>query len=354
LLAYRQEQTDRVLVWDFREDSRGGACEESDRPPRDAGAFLLQAGALAFLGQALDTLGGGRWLVAEAEAAPREKRFEVPPRFREEFAPRSLASVPLRASGGWNARLFLLDADTSAFTPAQLDDLRELLEGLGPVLANLLTVRSLVAERVGEERERIVRHLHDGIAQTLASIEMQLEVFRRQAGEEPARAAEGLARLHQAVRREQAELRRYLRTLQPVRVPAAELHRRLLAHCAQFQQETGIEVDVTAEPVEETLPEGVCREVFQILREALHNVRKHAEAKHVLVRFEQENTMLRLTVDDDGRGYPFSGTFSLPTLEEQGLAPVSIAEHTRALGGWLTIDSTPGSGATLRVEIPLT
>ncbi|MFQ5694927.1 MAG: sensor histidine kinase, partial [Terriglobia bacterium] len=95
------------------------------------------------------------------------------------------------------------------------------------------------------------------------------------------------------------------------------------------------------------------REVFFLLREALHNVRKHAEAHHVTVRLRQDEAYLRLLVDDDGRGFPFSGVYSLPALEESGLAPVSVAEHTRALGGTLTIESMPGSGATLRVDIPL-
>lgn len=354
LLAYRDPQSDRVLLWEFRRDSGGGLCQESDRPPRDARTFLLDAGTLSFLGQNLDSAGGGRWLVGEGGAARlQEKTFELPERFREAFAPRSLASVALAVGGERAARLILLDAEAGAFAPAVLEDLRTLLEGLNPVLANLLTVRSLLGARLDEERDRIVRELHDSVAQALASVQMQLDVFRRLAVQDPARAAEGLARLQTAVRQEQDELRRYLRTLKPVHVPAAELHRWLLAHCAQFQQETGIEVDVMAEPVDSTLPEGVCREVFFILREALHNVRKHAGARHVLVRLRQEDAHLRLLVDDDGRGFPFAGTYSQTALEEQGLAPISIAEHTRALGGALTIDSTPGSGATLRVDIPL-
>jgi signal transduction histidine kinase len=85
----------------------------------------------------------------------------------------------------------------------------------------------------------------------------------------------------------------------------------------------------------------------------LHNVRKHAGARHVLVRLRLEEEQLRLVVDDDGRGFPFAGTYTQRALEEQGLMPVSIGEHARALGGAITIDSTPGNGATLRVDIPL-
>ncbi|MFB3095988.1 MAG: sensor histidine kinase, partial [Candidatus Acidiferrales bacterium] len=162
-----------------------------------------------------------------------------------------------------------------------------------------------------------------------------------------------LGQLQQVVQGEREEFRRFLRALKPVRVTPGELAQWLLAHCAQLQQETGIQVETQIEPVQENLPEGVCREVVLILREALHNVRKHAGARQVLVRLRQDENCLRLVVDDDGRGMPFSGTYTQEALMEKGLAPVSICERLRGLGGTLTIESTPGSGLTLRMEIPL-
>lgn len=354
LLAYHDPETDRVLLWDFRRDARQPQCEESDHPPRDARVFLLDAEPLSLLGHGLGPRGSPRWHVRQGlNPNGMEKSVTLPERFLQEFAPGSLLSVPLAVGGQWRGRLFLLDAVPSRFEVWQLDDLQQLLTGLGPALANLLTVRSLLVQVADKEREGISRALHDGVMQTLASLEMQLNVLRRVAATDAGRGLEGVERLHKVVKQEQDELRRFVRTLKPVRVPASELNRWLLAHCIQFQQETGIEVDLMADPVADKLPEGVCREVFLILREALHNVRKHARAKHVLVRLRLEDALLRLVVDDDGRGFPFAGTYSQRALEEQGLMPVSIGEHTRLLGGSVSIDSTPGSGATLRVDIPL-
>ncbi len=350
LLAYHDPETDRVLLWDLRLDSKLPRCEESDRPPRDARVFLLDSEPWSLLG--LNLHSAARWhlrqeLTSVRVAAP----FSLPERFAEEFTPHSLLSVPVAVGPAFRARLFLLDAARLGLD--QLDDLQQLLEGLGPVLANLLAVRSLLVQVVDRERDRISRDLHDGVSQTLASLGMQLNVLGRVSVTDPGRGVEGIERLQRIVKQEQDELRRFVRTLKPVRVPAAELNRWLLAHCIQFQQETGIDVELMADPVEDKLPEGVCREVFLIVREALHNVRKHAGARHVLVRLRLEEEQLRLVVDDDGRGFPFAGTYTQRALEEQGLMPVSIGEHTRALGGALTIDSTPGNGATLRVDIPL-
>ncbi|MDA2913266.1 sensor histidine kinase [Acidobacteriia bacterium AH_259_A11_L15] len=346
LLAFRNPETDRILLWRY-DPREGEELEESDRPPRDFREFLLDDARVAFLVNGLDR-GRGAWQAHRSSGESRETP-RLPDRFLQEFAPGSLLSVPVAAGG----RLFLLDSASGGFTPAQFEDLEELLGRLAPVLANLLTIRSLITRAVEQERERIVRELHDGVAQTLASVEMQLNVYRRLASQDPARTAEELGGLQTAVKQEQEGLRRFLRTLKPVRVPPDELGRWMLAHSAQFQQETGIEVEVWTELSGPALPEGVCREIFQILREALHNVRKHAAAQHVLVKLRGDDSYLRLLVDDDGRGFPFSGTYSQRALDEQGLGPVSISERTRALGGTLTVDSTPGSGATLRVDIPL-
>lgn len=178
-------------------------------------------------------------------------------------------------------------------------------------------------------------------------------MLARQARQNGGTLSEELEHLYAVVREEKENLRNYLRGLKSVRVPPGELANWILAHCMQWQQETGIAVDVLVDPVGDTLPEGVCREVFLMVREALHNVSKHAAATHVLVKVRQDEGYLRLLVDDDGRGFSFSGTYSQHALEESGLGPVSICERARALGAALTIDSTPGSGATLRVDIPL-
>ena len=354
LLAYHDPETDLVGLWQFTTE-RGGDLEEQDRPPRDARTFLLEGFPFSVLGNRLDIAGQETWHLRHAYSteAGSEKKLLLPGRFALELAPRSLLSVPISVGGKWRGRLMLLDAVGEGFALTDLDHLQRLMAGLGPMLANLLTVRSLIQQAVNEERDQISRALHDGVAQSLASVVMQLDVFRREAVEDPERTAEGLEHLQGVVRQEQESLRRFVRTLKPIRVPATELNRWVVAHCVQFQQETGIEVEVKAEAAATSLPEGVCREVFLILREALHNVRKHAEARRVRVELFQDDTMLQLVVGDDGRGFPFAGSLSQAQLEEKGLLPLSVRDHTRFLGGTLTIESAPGEGATLRVEIPL-
>jgi signal transduction histidine kinase len=325
--------------------------EESERPPLDQRTFWLDGEPLSLLATGGVVSAGG---FALQQAVPVHVSLPaVPERLRAEFSPRALLSVPFAVGGEWRGRLFLLDTESGSFSREQLADLQQLLVGLTPVLSNLLAVRTLMTQALDNERDRVVRELHDSVAQTLASIEMQLAVYRRLATQDPARTSAELERLQRTVKQEKEEFRRFLRALKPVRVSPQELVQWILAHSAQFQQETGIQVEVVAGPVDSRLPEGVCREVFLIFREALHNVQKHARAREVRVQLRQDENYLRLLVDDDGCGFPFSGTYSQNALEETGNAPLSICERTRSLGGMLSIDSAPGSGATLRVDIPL-
>jgi signal transduction histidine kinase len=100
------------------------------------------------------------------------------------------------------------------------------------------------------------------------------------------------------------------------------------------------------------LPQRVCRELARIVQESLVNVRKHSGARNVLVRLAKRADHFLLSVEDDGRGFPFSGRMSEAELEATGKGPVVIRERVRLLAGELAIESTPGHGAKLEVRVP--
>lgn len=90
-----------------------------------------------------------------------------------------------------------------------------------------------------------------------------------------------------------------------------------------------------------------------MLREALHNVRKHAGATRVAVAMDKTDRGLELSVDDNGNGFAFSGTYSLEELELLRLGPASLKRRARALNADLLLESRPGRGAGLKFRIPL-
>jgi len=83
------------------------------------------------------------------------------------------------------------------------------------------------------------------------------------------------------------------------------------------------------------------------------NIRKHSGAHTVVVRFGRENGSWKLLVEDDGRGFGFTGRRSLEELEAASIGPRVIRERVRSVGGELAVESIPGWGARLEISLPL-
>jgi signal transduction histidine kinase len=121
----------------------------------------------------------------------------------------------------------------------------------------------------------------------------------------------------------------------------------------RFRHESGVALDLLADSLGMAVSDRICRELFQIYREALHNIKKHAKATHVVVKLWQHEDKVVLVVDDNGQGFSFAGRFSSDELDRLRLGPISIKERTRTIGGMLTVESNPGHGARVTVEVPV-
>jgi two-component system nitrate/nitrite sensor histidine kinase NarX len=120
----------------------------------------------------------------------------------------------------------------------------------------------------------------------------------------------------------------------------------------RFSRDTGIAVRFISELQEITLPASTCREMARVVQEGLVNIRKHSGAQSAVVRFGSQNGSLKLVINDDGRGFPFSGRLSLGELDSYRRGPTVIKERVRAVGGDMVIESTPGHGSKLEITIP--
>lgn len=97
------------------------------------------------------------------------------------------------------------------------------------------------------------------------------------------------------------------------------------------------------------MPPNKALEIVRIVQEALANVRRHAQARNVLVSLSSDDGQCRLVVEDDGCGFEFEGRLSASELDQRRLGPAVIKERARIAGAQLAVDSTPGLGA--RVEL---
>lgn len=189
---------------------------------------------------------------------------------------------------------------------------------------------------VFEERRRVARELHDGLAQELAFIRSQTAAM---ATGIPLQDMVG----HVATAAERAleESRRAVDALTDGE--QAPLHEalRVAAEEVAAREGTHVEVDVETPSIAAMVAEALVR----IVREAAGNAARHGRARRVLVRLVCENRMLRLQVIDDGRGFD-------PDEVHQGFGLTSMRERVEALGGELHIRSEVGLGTTLEAVVP--
>jgi signal transduction histidine kinase len=271
---------------------------------------------------------------------------------RDEFGARSLLAVTIEATGRPTGRVLLVNP-SRPFSGSDLRWFEQIVRHLGPPLENIFLLRNLRSRAVESERSRISRDLHDGILQTLLSLNIQLDVLRRKLPQTPEQAATELGNLQRTVVQESDELRRMVTDLRPLHVESADMRELMLGFAERFRNESGLGLDLFIEDRNLRLPDRICRDLFQIYRESLHNIKKHANASHVVVKLGQDEAKVFLVVDDNGRGFSFSGRFTSEELDRLRLGPISIKERTRSVGGTLTVESNPGHGARLTIEIPL-
>jgi len=351
-LAVLEEDLERIFVWRVRPGELASGGMETV-PHLRSETFLFDCLETTLGWEFRNGAGDGfGW---DRRTGERTRMSAPPTTTRDEFGARSLLAVALEIGGRPAGRVLLVNPQPSRgrFTPGDLRWLEQIVRQVGPPLENVFTMRSLRARAIESERSRISRDLHDGILQTLLSLKIQLDVLRKKLPAKPDQACADLANLQKTVQAESDELRRLVTEMRPLRVESADMRELMYGFAERFRAEQGLKVDLFIEDRDLRIPDRVCRELFQIYREALHNVKKHAKASHVVVKLEHDEARVFLCVDDNGQGFSFSGRYRSEELDQLRLGPISIKERTRGIGGTLTVESNPGHGARLTVEIPL-
>jgi signal transduction histidine kinase len=204
-----------------------------------------------------------------------------------------------------------------------------------------------------EERQRIASDFHDGPLQSFISLQMRLEILRKLLERDAHAGMDDLGDLQQLAQQQVKELRAFVRGMRPPDMQGSNLYASARRICEDFQKESGIPVTFVGGEGPLKFPEEMAAELVQMLREALHNVLKHAGATRVAVSLERAAKVLELSVDDNGRGFQFSGVYTLDELELLRLGPASFKRRARALNAEMTLESRPGHGAGIKLRVPI-
>ncbi|PYT70897.1 MAG: hypothetical protein DMG39_14325 [Acidobacteria bacterium] len=351
LLLYRDADLERIFLWRMKTGQNDRLIPESLPFSRTDGFLLDDMDATLCWNSLVGPGSGFGWDRRDGGTIKNLPRLPGP--VLQEFKIYSLLTVSFDQRGQPTGRIFLLNG-RKPFQKQDLAGLESIAQHIGPALENIFLLRHLRARAIEAERSRIARDLHDGILQTLLSIEIQLDVLRRKVlGAGTEQAVNALANLQQTVKNEAADLRQTVTDLRPLRVQSADLVDLMRGFAERYRNESTIALDLLVDSTQLRAPDRVCREIFQIYREALNNIKKHAKASHVVVKLSQDDSRLVLVVDDNGEGFSFAGRFTADELDRLRLGPISIKERSRTVGGILTVESNPGHGARLTIEVPL-
>jgi signal transduction histidine kinase len=350
-LMFQDEELERLYLWKV-------SPPVTEIKPPDT---YPQTRADALLADCLEVNGCWNGLEGKVEGFGWDRRTGVrvkslpqpPASTATEYSAKSLMAASIEADGRPSGRLVVVNPRRK-FRPADLRELEAVAEQVQAPLENMFLARHMRSRAVESERGRISRDLHDGTLQTLLSFQIQLDVLRRKLPQVPLeKVAEELDSLREIVKAENEDLRRFVTEMRPVRVESADLREMMTGFAQRYRMESGVGLDLFIEEGGLRVPDRICRELFQIYRESLNNIKKHANASHVVVKLGQDEAKVSLVVDDNGHGFSFTGRFTSEELDRLRLGPISIKERTRGMGGALTVESNPGHGARLTVEIPL-
>lgn len=201
-----------------------------------------------------------------------------------------------------------------------------------------------------EQSRKIARELHDEIGQALTAIKMDVALAER-ALESPARARPILEEARSIADRTLQVVRDLSQLLRPAILDDLGLPEALRDYLRSFSRRTGIRTELVQDRIDARLAPEVELCAYRIIQEALTNVARHARASFCRVYLHKLAHTLLITVEDDGQGFELERVgMGIP---RRGLGLVGIQERASSLSGTFRLESQPGKGTRLTVELPV-
>jgi two-component system sensor histidine kinase UhpB len=194
-----------------------------------------------------------------------------------------------------------------------------------------------------EERKRVARDLHDEVNQALTALLLRLEAATQHAPQELKAELDETKQLANQAMRQLLDLASQLR---PVALDDHGLAAALASQVRDYDRRGSAKTSLELDQALDELPNDVELVIYRVAQEALTNATRHSQASHIDVSLGRIDSRVVLEVSDDGKGFAFAD-------ETKGLGLSGMRERALLVGGKLDIDSRPGKGTTVRLEVPL-
>lgn len=222
-----------------------------------------------------------------------------------------------------------------------------------PSIEDIIVEKSRRSEEdIAEERHRIAREIHDGLAQDLASMNLKVSVWHDLVDNDPAQMHAELDRLQKLLGEKIRDVRRAIFALRPVALDELGFYPALRRFTSDFGEQNQLHVDLRISGPQDRLPPPLEPVVFRTVQEALNNVSKHAQARTVWIELDLEQAdTATLRVRDDGVG--FDPTILDQSVEAGHLGVKQMRQRVESQGGTFLLQSRPGRGTEIQVVLPL-
>ena len=197
------------------------------------------------------------------------------------------------------------------------------------------------------ERQRLSRQMHDGPAQALSNFILQTEIAMRLLDVDPLQAKEELSNLKASAMGTFQKVRNFIFELRPMMLDDLGLTPTIKKYVDAFKEQTGLELSLNVTGTERRLQPYVEVMLFRAIQELLGNAARHSQATTIKLQIDMGNEMVRVTVDDNGKGFS-------PEIitESNSLGLKLIRERTEMLGGSFEADSAAGKGSRITFSVP--
>jgi signal transduction histidine kinase len=355
-VALQHTGSGRSFLWDAERQGSGKPIPVHLRElaPLDQGTYFFNFPAECWCATMLRGTGAANRFRIRAMSNQGERLRRVscflPFSFLSRRGFRSLLAVSFNCGSEWSGRVFVFDSRRRRRPEANLQLLRKLIRDATPVIYKLYFLGGYRFHVRRTERARVARDLHDGAIQSLIALEMEIGVLSHRAT--AGGTGEKLKLIQSQLASVVQDFRDLMERVKPIELDPHQLTSHLADIVDKFRIRTGISASFVCESDQITAPPHVCHELVRVVQEALVNVRKHSGARKVTVRCVPVGGQLKVTIDDNGCGFDFSGRLSFAELEATGKGPVVIRERLRSIGGECALESVPGRGARLEILLP--
>lgn len=236
--------------------------------------------------------------------------------------------------------------DSNIELEAMAEELRKSEDRLHRLSSDLFSVQE-------KERKRISFELHDELGQAMAALKLQVgSVARRLDTATVTELHQSCEEMRDNINQIIENVRRLARDLSPVVLDDLGLQAAIEYLVNNFAKFYNIGVSYRSADINHLFNEESQRNIYRILQEALTNIGKHSQAKHVSLVVNQEDNNIRFTVKDDGRGFNVQKMFE-QRADQRGMGLEAMKERVRILGGKITFVSRPGIDTTVTFTAPI-